>query len=184
MRTVTVFILMLAITAVMSPGTAAQSSAGYELSEHSFNSGGHPSDGVVMSSAGYRITMDAIGDAVLGNGMSSASYRMDGGFTSAYRPPGEIPELWFSDKQTLNWDPEKSVGVYNLYRELLSTLSSLGYGSCEQHDITGETTTDVDSPPGGDGYFYLVTAENRIGEEGTKGKDSDDAERPNDSPCP
>ena len=47
------------------------------------------------------------------------------------------------------------------------------YGNCEQQEITGETTTDTDTPPGGDGYFYLVTAENRVDEEGTKGTDGE-----------
>ena len=32
--------------------------------------------------------------------------------------------------------------------------------------------------------FYLVTARNRLGEEGTKGYRSPGIERPNDAPCP
>jgi hypothetical protein len=34
------------------------------------------------------------------------------------------------------------------------------------------------------GLFYLLTAENRLAEEGTIGTDSDGGERANDSPCP
>jgi hypothetical protein len=32
--------------------------------------------------------------------------------------------------------------------------------------------------------FYLVTGENRLGEEGTKGRTSTGAERVNPTPCP
>ena len=180
MRRLTFAFLLL----VVSLPAAAQSSASFEISDSAFNAGGHPDDGAVMTSASYRVSLDAIGDAVLGSGMSSASYGMDGGMLNCYPPPGEVPGLWFSGAETLEWNAERSVGVYNLYRDLVSSLSGLGYGSCEQQDIAGRSTTDTDMPPAGDGYFYLVTAENLLGEEGTKGRDSSDAERGNAAPCP
>ena len=67
----------------------------------------------------------------------------------------------------MGWDPDKSVGDYNLYRSTLGNVS--GGGSCLQQDIADETTTDNDPVPVGNGFFYLVTAENRLDEEGTKG---------------
>ena len=79
--------------------------------------------------------------------------------------------LVFEDKDTLAWEPEKSVGDYNLYRDRVSDLAGLGYGTCEQWDLADETATDTDPVPAGDGFFYLVTAENRLDEEGTKGTD-------------
>jgi hypothetical protein len=169
---------------VLSLPAMAQSSASYEISDSAFNAGGHPDDGTVMTSASYQVSLDAIGDAVLGSGMSSASYGMSAGMVGTYPPPGEVPGLWFTDAVTLAWSPEPSVGVYNLYRDLVSALSGLGYGSCEQQDIAGATTTDSSTPPVGDGYFYLVTAENMLGEEGTKGQDSAAGERGNTTPCP
>ncbi len=90
----------------------------------------------------------------------------------------------FTDAQTLVWNPERSVGTYNLYRDLLSGLAGLGYGGCEQQELTGETATDSDAVPAGDGFFYLVTAENLLAEEGTKGFLSNATERGNPSPCP
>jgi hypothetical protein len=137
-----------------------------------------------MTSAGFRITLDAIGENVVGSGLSSASFRMDGGFGAAYLPPGEIQGLGFTDHETLTWNPEKSAGVYNLYRDLISNLSGLGYGSWEQYDLHGETATDASTPAQSDGYFYLVTAENRINEEGTKGNDNADVVRQNLALCP
>ena len=155
----------------------AQESTSYRLREHTFNSGGHPSGGLVLVSTSYKISLDTVGDSVAGRNLASTSYHMDGSFAVGYPPPGEVLGLRFTDSRTLVWKPEKSTGVYNLYRDLMSNLSGLGYGQCEQQDLTDETTTDTDEPQAGDGYFYLVTAENRLDEEGAKGQDSDDIER-------
>jgi hypothetical protein len=173
-----------AIALALALPAAAQESHSFKLQEHVFNAGGHPAGGVSMSSASFRASIDAIGESVAGGGLSGPSFRMDAGFVPAYPPPGEVFGLYFEDVDTLYWDGERSVGVYNLYRDLLSTLAGLGYGSCHLHDLTVRRIDDADVPPANDGYFYLVTAENRLGEEGTKGSDSDGAERPNPSPCP
>ena len=55
----------------------------------------------------------------------------------------------------------------------MSNLTGLGYGQCEQQDLTTTSATDSAAVPLGDGYFYLVTARNRLSEEGTKGFRSD-----------
>jgi hypothetical protein len=102
---------------------------------------------------------------------------MEVGFVPPYPPPGEVLGLRFSDKQTLQWDPEKSVGDYNLYRDLIGTLPSLGFGACHQQDLVDETATDPSVPAAGQGFFYLATAENRLDEEGSKGSRSDGIER-------
>lgn len=177
-------ILLAILLAVPAQLGFAQTSASYKLTEHAFNAGGHPQDGTVLSSSSYRVRLDAIGDGVLGNALSSASFRMDGGFVGCYPPPGEVEGLRFADLETLVWDPDKSVGHYNLYRDDLDALDGLGFGACLTYDIDGESTTDADTPPAGDGYFYLVTAENRLAEEGTKGVWGGGATRANDAPCP
>jgi hypothetical protein len=171
------------IALAVSPAFA-QTSASYRLTEHAFNAGGHPAAGETPASASYRMSLHAIGDNALGEPLASASFHADGGFVVAYPPPGEVTELRFTDKQTMLWNPERSVGVYNLYRDLMSNLSSLGYGTCRLQDLAGETAFDTDEPNAGDGYFYLVTAENRLYEEGSKGFDSDGTVRANDAPCP
>jgi hypothetical protein len=163
----------------------AQQSASYRLTENVFNQGGHPANGVVLSSTSWRVTLDAVGDGVASTALASASFRMEGGFPAGYPPPGEVHDLRvLADRETLAWDPEPSIGVYNLYRDLLSHLSGLGYGTCAQSDLEDETTGDPAVPPAADGYFYLVTAENRLREEGTKGFDSGNEERQNATPCP
>ena len=86
--------------------------------------------------------------------------------------------LRFSDATSLEWNPEGSIGSYSLYRDLLSSLSGLGYGMCLEPFLLVETTTDTDVPTTpGTGFFYLVTAENKLAEKGTKGFHSDTAER-------
>ena len=156
----------------------AQTSASFKLEEHTFNAGGNPDQGVILTSASFRISLDAIGDAVAATGLSSASFQLDGGFPAGYPPPGEVLNLrLLADAETLEWDAEGSIGSYNLYRDLLSSLTDLGYGGCEQESLTDETTTDTEAVPSGDGYFYLVTAENKLTEEGTKGFHSDATER-------
>ena len=165
-------------------GALAQQSASFELSEHVFNAGGRPVGGQVAASASFQVTLDALGDAVSPGLLASGAFQLGGGFVTIYPPPGEVVLLQFTDAETLVWTPEPSTGDYNLYRGPLDTLSDLTYGSCEASNVDGTTTTDADPVPIGDGYFYLVTAENLIDEEGTKGYSSTGMERPNPAPCP
>ncbi|MDQ7006720.1 MAG: hypothetical protein Q9Q40_05775 [Acidobacteriota bacterium] len=166
------FFLFLAV-----PSVLAQQSASYRLEEHVVNLGGRPDDGVTASSAGFRISLDSFGEAAVRAGLVSSSFRVDGSFAGAYPPPGEVPGLRLTDSTTLVWDAEKSVGVYNVYRDALAALSGGGYGTCWRQDLPEATTTDPDVPGSGGGFFYLVTAENRLDEEGTKGSDSGGAPR-------
>jgi len=170
------FTLVLLSTFALVPALA-QSSASYKLEEHVVNAGGHPANGTTMASANFRVTLDSIGEALVGAEMGSASYGMGSGFGIAYLPPGETGGMWFSDHDTMHWDAEPSAGAYNVYRDLMSSLAALGYGDCFAPGVSGTTGTDAGTPPASDGWFYLVTAENRLGEEGTKGWDSTPTQR-------
>jgi hypothetical protein len=178
-------ILACAVAALALGGAAlAQTSASHRLTESTFNSGGDPWNGAFGASASHRVKLDAVGDGLMAVGLSSASYRMDGGFVDVYPPPGEVQHALFSDKTTLVWDPEKSVGQYAVYRDGMGVLSGGGTGTCFASSLSSETAVDATMPPAGQGYFYLVTARNRLLEEGTKGKRSSGLERPNPAPCP
>jgi hypothetical protein len=155
----------------------AQESSSYKLTEHTFNAGGHPAEGVVLTSTSFRVTLDAIGDGVTTTALSSASFKMRRGFGLTYIPPGQVTGLLLTNDETLEWNPERSVGIYNLYRDLLSNLRNSLFGICKPPELPTETTLDTDLPPLGDGYFYLVTAENPLDEEGTKGFQSEGTER-------
>jgi len=161
----------------------AQQSLSYRLESAAVNDGGRPEQGVVLAGSSYRISLDAIGGPARATGLGSPSFRLTSGFTDIYAPPGEVMNQRFTDASTMTWDAEKSVGVYEVYRGLISGLPG-GFGACFQSALTGPSASDAANPTVGDGWFYLVTAKNRLGEEGTKGSQSSGAPRPNSSPCP
>jgi hypothetical protein len=130
------------------------------------------------------VSLDALGDAVATTRMSGAFFQVDGGFVGGYAPPGEVVGLRFTGPGTLFWNADGSVGTYSLYRDVLVELPGLEYGECSQHGLGVQTTNDLESPLPGEGFFYLVTARNRLGEEGTKGSNSFHVERANPAPCP
>ena len=167
----------IALSLLVAGAAWAQQSASFDLGVHSINQGGTPLGASSPSSAGYRLSAAAIGDAAGAAGLSSASFSMNPGIVALVGPPGEVMQLMFTDAENLVWNPAKVAKFYNLYRDLVSNVMGLGYGNCEEQKITDETTEDSDIPPGGDGYFYLVTVENAIGEEGTKGNRSDTTNR-------
>ncbi len=174
---------LLSSVLALSGEVAAQQSASFSVTEHVFNSGGSPGKGIIeVCSASHDITVDAVGDSLVVEGMSSPSYLMEAGSVVAHAPPGEVTNLRFASRTTLAWDPEGSGGPYNVYRG--SLLDILAFGSCLESGVAVETVTDTFTPSRGAGLFYLVTAENRLGEEGTKGYSINGSERPNAAPCP
>ena len=161
-----------------------QSSASYRLNEHAFNAGGRPAQAVVSSSMSYRLSLDSIGEPIAGQALAGASFRLDGGIASAYPPPGEVDGLdVLGDMQTLSWFWEPASTAFNVYTGPLTTLPG-GYGACAVARVAGISWVDAAMPAPGSGVFYLVTGENRLREEGTKGYAWDGAERGNPSPCP
>ena len=162
---------------LLSGAALAQTSTSFTLEEYALNAGGSPSQGVALSSASFSITLASIGDTVVATGLSSGSFSLDAGFGVAYPPPGEVavacgtgePCLLFTDSETLTWPAERSAGVYILYRDDTSD----GYGNCEQQELAATTTTDAATPTTNNTFYYLVTVENRLSEEGTKGFQSD-----------
>ena len=165
--------IVVASALLLSGAAHAQQSASYKLTESVCNAGGHPAGGAVLVSTSYRIRLDAIGDAVLPRALASASYAMDGGFVSAYPPPGEVRNFRFTAKTVLSWDPEKAGGGYDVYRN----------AACLQGNVGTASASDAAIPGVGSVFSYLVTAENRLGEEGTRGFQSNGAERVG-VPCP
>jgi hypothetical protein len=161
----------------------AQGSASFRQNEHLLNAGGHPDHGVVLSSGAFRLRLDALGDALDGPALASASFRMSPGFVGAYPPPGEVTSLRLDNAMTLTWDPEASAGTYHLYRGLLGMLPGT-YGACFPPPLGLPTGADPALPPVGSGWFYLVTVSNNLAEEGTKGRTSSGIERGNPAPCP
>ena len=175
-------IVACALAAIASPA-AAQSGSLFRITESTFNNGGDPAAGMFASSSLFRITLDAVGDG-LGQPAAGSLFRIDSGFVSFYPPPGEVAGLVFTDDRTLVWLPDRSIGRYQVYRDPVTTLGAGGTGACFATGLALETATDLATPPSGTAWFYLVTARNTLGEEGTKGYRSDGSERPNPAACP
>jgi len=182
LRYVPIVLAVLVALAAATP-TRAQESASFKLKEHAFNAGGHPNQGTVFESASFRVSLDAVGDAVHGPTLSSSSFRVDGGFVAAYPPPGEVSELVFSAPTELAWNGGRAFVRFNLYRGELAAPPG-DFGACLQPSLAAQSTTDVATPSAGVAWLYLVTGRNRLHEEGTKGSGSDGVERPNPAPCP
>lgn len=176
-------LVALACFAAAVPVALAQSSASYDITDSAINAGGRPADGVVAQSASYSITIDSVGDAVLGARLASSSYSMDGGFVGGNPPPGEVAHLRFTSATELAWDAQPASLSYSLYRDPLSGLPA-NYGHCLEGDISALAAEDPVAPAPGAGWLYLVTGVNRLEEEGTRGNDSSGSQRPATDPCP
>jgi hypothetical protein len=169
------------VAALAAPSAMAQTSASYKLTESTINSGGDPGNGVILTSSHFHIKLDSAGDGLVGAGLGSASYHMSGGFVGSYPPPGEIMNVSLNGS-TLQWDPEPSAGVYEVYRGPLSTLPGT-FGTCFAGNVSAPMITDSSSPPTSQAYFYLITVRNRLAEEGVKGYQSNGTPEGNPSPC-
>lgn len=173
--------------AILVPGIPAPAQQGgdFRQAEHAINAGGDPRQ-VVLSSPDFRVTLDAVGDACPPTVARGPGFRLETGFVSAYAPPGEVQQLMVqADRLTLSWNPDPSAGTYDLHGGPVSALGGPGgYGACLVPHIEATHTTDSFVPVPGTARLYLVTVENRVGEEGTLGRTSSGATRPNALPCP
>ena len=175
---------ILALVFMIPTAVQAQESLHYRLDEHSLNAGGRPVQAVTSSSASFRVGLESIGQPVIGRALSGASFRLQGGFVSAYPPPGEVAGLrLLADQQTLTWLWEPASTSYDIYSGPIASLPG-GYGLCAAAQVAGISWLDATAPAPGAGLFYLVTGVNRLREEGTKGYASSGAKRGNPAPCP
>jgi hypothetical protein len=168
---------------LLAAASHGQSSSSYQVTDQAINAAGHPEAGVVLSSTSYQVSIDSLGDGVRASPTSSGRWAVQAGFPSCYSPPTEVRNLRLTGEATLRWNAEPSVGSYNVYRGSLPSLPGSG-GACLDSRLTSTTTSDSYEPHAGQTMFYLVTAENRVTEEGTRGFDSVGTERPQTSPCP
>lgn len=97
---------------------------------------------------------------------------------------GQVEYLEARSRAIFVWRPESEPLGYEVYRQRLAWLSRINYGVCVR-DAPGDASflRDAETPQPGEGFTYLVTAEMATGE-GSLGRRSDGAERPNLRPCP
>lgn len=169
-----------ALVAFAFGSAPAQSSASFDISDAVLNAGGHPGQGPTMTSVSYQLSTDAIGDLVSHGAASSTTYTSSAGFDGRYRPPGELGNLRFNAKVNLLWDYDVALGKSNLYRG----SSASGAAACYQPGLPGNSFIESTSPESGAGWYYLVGAENTLGEEGPLGLGPGGAPRSPVVPCP
>jgi hypothetical protein len=99
----------------------------------------------------------------------------------------EVLNLHWILNWIMTWDLDPLALEYHIYRGDLAGLSYGQFGVCRDDldpDVrTDQWLTDGSTPLPGEGYFYLVTAEEAGGDEGTLGF-ATNVERSNYSPCP
>ncbi len=178
-------LLLAALAGLATPVATAEdpASAGFRIVGGTLNAGGRPENGQVGTSASFRLTIDAIGSPVAHGTMSGASFSAEGGFASSFPPAGEVMDLRFGDAETLLWSAEPSALSYRAYRDDIASLGG-PVGSCLASGIAGTSTTDATVPGVGSGFLYLVTAVNRLAEEGPAGSASNGKSRALASTCP
>jgi len=166
---------------------AAQSSASYKVQDASLNNGGDPRNVPVLASGHFHMSLDAIGGGAVRSGLASASFHVDTGFVARHPPRPEVTGLLLTPnafpETQLQWNPLASAISYEVYRGTISTLPGT-YGTCFASGLISTSTTDTSLPSINQGFFYMVTARNAIGEEGPKGFRSTGLEQANPAPCP
>jgi hypothetical protein len=179
-----VFIIALHVFGLSIVAVLAQTSPSYRVDEWTVHAGGHPLGGFGLASTSYRMSLDAVGEIPIAPLLHSTGYSIDVGFARSYPPPLEVREVVaLGDKATFAWAPDRSVGSYRVYRGLLRELPG-SYGACRIADISADHVMLEETPNVGQTFFYLVTAQNTLLEEGPTGYDSAGASRVVSGPCP
>ncbi|ANM31024.1 hypothetical protein ABI59_17780 [Acidobacteria bacterium Mor1] len=103
---------------------------------------------------------------------------------SAIRRPGAIGlSLAKSGANAqLSWTAATGADLYGVSRGALSTISFGGYGPCFAAGISGTSIDDIEVPPPGAGFFYLIQGQSSSCGVGSLGNSSDDGERVNGDP--
>jgi hypothetical protein len=104
-------------------------------------------------------------------------------------PRGDITIVWTSSTRFV-WTRLECARVYNVYRAVYRHLPdadnnrlSDDYGKCLLNDLLTPEATDTTIPAPSFVHYYLVTAENAVGE-GSMGTNAFGMTRPNNTPCP
>lgn len=92
------------------------------------------------------------------------------GVTLAQAPP-EVQGVGFADPQSLVWSPASGASAYDVYRGIVSDLTTMP-ARCHAYRVPSSAFATPAAPDSGKGFFYLVTGEAAAGQEGTAGTSS------------
>lgn len=183
-------------------GTTAEFSGAPTTDASTFVSGSTPiaaAQGSLTSPQGFvsvaRVTLQAAGVPGQSSNLDTA---VDGLFNTQFdQLPAtvfpssvliNVPEIavgsgfTFSNKQTLIWGASAAVTSYNVYRGTFGGVPFSFNQTCLVSGLASPGATDTQNPPLGRGFYYLVSGV-RNSVEGTLGKGTGGAPRPNASPC-
>jgi N-acetylneuraminic acid mutarotase len=103
------------------------------------------------------------------------------------RFPGEVKNLHLTrlgaSTARLLWNPATAADTYLITRASTSTLSSTNLGDCLASGVPATSYDDPQLPPPGNGWAYLVQAQNYDCGVGTLGWDSAEVQRTNTNPA-
>jgi hypothetical protein len=109
---------------------------------------------------------------------------MQGGVTLPTCTPPEVgPTLVWLDGQMLSWSASDVATSHNLYRGSIDGVAWAFNHVCLAASLASPDATDVDVPPTGQAFYYLVSSRNACGES-SLGVTSSGQQQPNSSPCP
>ena len=96
--------------------------------------------------------------------------------------PDPIDTVVFVSDHRFVWDPVPGAASYHVYRDDLGSLDYNNFGQCLAPGLLAPLFDDLEVPPLGGGYFYLVSAVT-AGAEGPLGYSANCLKRPNFNPC-
>jgi hypothetical protein len=99
------------------------------------------------------------------------------------RVEGLTAELGISNATMLGWPAVSGGDVYSVSRVDLASLGAGEYGDCQIEGVQGTTYEDPDVPPAGQGFAYIVQAQNFDCGLGPAGYDSSELLRSNGNPA-
>jgi hypothetical protein len=178
-RTILVMTVATALATGAGRGTGEAASASFRLDDGRVGAGGRPAGGTMATSPSFRISVEALGEPIL----APPGHRAGAGFLVRYLPPTEVTGLAFASPVELTWAASPRAIEYDLYREALSKVAG-GQSRCFASGIAETSLMDADAPGPGEGFFYLVTGRNRLGEPGTHGTGTDGQARTAAPACP
>jgi hypothetical protein len=99
-------------------------------------------------------------------------------------PPPEVAlDLRLTGSATLAWTASAAASSYALYRGTIDGGAWIFDHACREAALPEPAASDGSAPAPGTAFYYLVSGRNACGE-GTLGRTSAGAPRPNPAPCP
>ena len=167
------FLLLLAL-GIGSASAHEPESASFRLTRSEFAS----IDGsTLLLSSSYRLSRSTLGDSIAELSLSGSSFTLATDWTATLPPALEVESLRFESTSRLIWQVERSLGTYRIYRGGPTTQSCIGQAAQTHFE-------DAALPSPSSAFYFLVTAVDAGGVEGSAGRSSSGSLRTPSGSCP